>query len=216
MSPLYLHNGQLIAKGGALGIAQACCCSGECCSNYSNCTITITENFRSSPPNTAIYQSGQFINDTFLIGSFSIEGCVFSYSAADTGSTGENCFFTWNYSISRSIDCECCANSCSKNCSMGDIISEDSYYDETEGCDQEFGIDSIDVDIDCEACCCPDCVAPEGEIAECCDGTCKNTRDDTGLCTRADGSTFEATYSDCGRDDQSNSFTLCIPENPLP
>ncbi len=63
-------------------------------------------------------------------------------------------------------------------------------------------------------CCCGcketgDCPAPDGHFAVCCNGTCKNTRDDTGECIRPDGSTFQSTYDECGRDDQSNTFLLC-------
>lgn len=215
MTPLYLYNGQLLSEGGALAVSENCCCSGECCSNYSNCTFTITENFNNGSSNTAIIKNGAFLDETFLVGSFAISNCSISYSAGDTGSTGENCNFTWSYSKSQKIDCECCASTCSKDCNMGTVTSEESAVDETEGCTIPFGMSGVDISINCEPCCCPDCVVPEGELGECCEGECKNTRDDTGLCTRPDGSSFVATYNDCGRDNQSNTFTLC-PENPLP
>lgn len=69
------------------------------------------------------------------------------------------------------------------------------------------------------ACCCTclsdgDCVAPDGHFAVCCNGVCKNSRDDTGLCTRPDGTTYTTTYDECGREDQSNLFSLCPCDTP--
>lgn len=55
-----------------------------------------------------------------------------------------------------------------------------------------------------------DCTAPPGEVALCCDGVCKNTGEDLGACYSYDMSTcYDALYSDCGRDNQSNVFMLC-------
>lgn len=159
MTPLYLYNGQLLSEGGALAVSENCCCSGECCSNYSNCTFTITENFNNGSSNTAIIKNGAFLDDTFLVGSFGVTGCTASYSAADTGSTGENCNFTWNYSKLQTIDCDKCCDDCSRGCSLGDVISEESYIDQTEGCTISFGISGVDISINCEECsCCPSAV----------------------------------------------------------
>jgi len=61
----------------------------------------------------------------------------------------------------------------------------------------------------CECTRSQDCTPPAGAAAECCDGVCKNTQDDTGFCRRPDGTCFSATYDDCQRDNQSNVFDLC-------
>jgi hypothetical protein len=70
----------------------------------------------------------------------------------------------------------------------------------------------------CQECCVDaDCTPPAGEVAQCCDGVCKNTLDDTGFCRDADtGECYAATFDDCGRANQSNTFDLCsCPPGPL-
>lgn len=55
-----------------------------------------------------------------------------------------------------------------------------------------------------------DCTPPPGASARCCDGVCKNTIDDVGYCRDADtGECYVATFDDCQRANQSNTFDLC-------
>ena len=133
---------------------------------------------------------------------------------------------------------ECVSGNCVTACAAGENCCNGVCQSAPCDCTPECDRCSDCVDGDClsscatgQNCCngacqdapCPECVndadctPPAGAVAQCCSGVCKNTQDDIGYCRDADtGNCYSATYDDCTRANQSNTFDLCAcPPGPL-